>query len=167
MRSPTTDAAEKHPLDVVQLFQVGNSVRALEILSSGLVAKPVSRRRQHFADAVGADHNHQEFDAIGENRRAEGEAVGAVYRIGANRRNQDADAHADEGVGERALADRDHAEQTEQYDHEIFRRGEAQRELGQRLVSATMTTADSSPPPSAATSVQPSALAGLPLRPMV
>ncbi len=34
-------------------------------------------------------------------------------------------------------------------------------------VSATMTTADSRPPPSAATSVQPSALAGWPLRPMV
>ena len=34
-------------------------------------------------------------------------------------------------------------------------------------VSATMTTADRRPPPSAATSVQPSALAGLPLRPMV
>ena len=34
-------------------------------------------------------------------------------------------------------------------------------------VSATMTTAERSPPPSAETKVQPSALAGRPLRPMV
>ena len=47
--------------------------------------------------------------------------------------------------------------------------GEEKRsaKLASGCVSATITTADSKPPPSAATSVQPSAFAGLPLRPMV
>ncbi len=67
---------------------------------------------------------------IGEPKR---ETRRAIDRIGADRGDQDADAHADQGVGQRALADRDDAQQAEHHDDEILRRGEPQRELRQRL----------------------------------
>ena len=125
--------AQEHPLDVVELLQGRQFGARVRNLVERLGGEAGLQARQHFADAIGADHHHEKFDAVGKDRRAESEAIGAVDRIGADRRNQNADAHADERVGERALADRHHAQQAEQHDHEIFRRREAQREFRQRL----------------------------------
>ncbi len=88
---------------------------------------------EDLADAIGAHHDHQEFNAIRQDRRAEGEAGGAIGGIGADGRDHQPKAEADQSIGERAAGQRYDGGQPEQHDGEIFRRGKAQREIGDGL----------------------------------
>ncbi len=63
--------AEKHALDLVQLLPGRQFGARIGDLVERLGGEAGVQPRQHLADAIGADHHHQEFDAVGEDRRAE------------------------------------------------------------------------------------------------
>ena len=137
-RDEADDIAEqarsrKHALeaeDLAQAWQLGAS--AGDLLDR-LAGETGLQAQQDLADAVGTDHHHQELDAVGQQRRAEGQPIGAVDRVGPHRADQQSDGEADERIRQGTAAQRHDAGQPEQQDGKVFRRGEAQRKGRKRL----------------------------------
>ena len=78
----------------------GSSVFGLGArFSTGLVCESPLEAGQDLADAVSPDHHDEELDPVGEDRRAEGEAVSAIDRVRADGRDQEPEGQADQGVG--------------------------------------------------------------------
>ena len=124
---------QKHPAEICDLARLRQFRAGCGHLLDGLAGKSLFQPCQYLADTVGAHHHHQEFDAVRENRRAEGEPVGAIDGVRSDRRDEKPDRQADQRIGQRAAPERDDARQPEQQDCEILRRRETQCDAGERL----------------------------------
>ena len=87
------------------------------------------------------------------NSDAERQTLGAVDRVDADGRDQQAEAQADQAVDQRAAAERARRSRARSSDREKLRRSRnVSATLATGFESATITTADNSPPTNAATS---------------
>ena len=88
---------------------------------------------QDLGDAEDAHGQHREVDAVGQERQAEGHALLAGLKIGADRREQNAEKDHRHGFQDRAVGEHDREDQAHDHQGEILRWAEQQRKAGEWL----------------------------------